>query len=130
MNTLHPEDAPLVAPVRLVVVGASFGGVEALQALVSELPPDFPAALLVVLHIGSHRSIMPWLLSRRGALRAAHAKDGELLVAGQIRVGPPDHHLLVDGDGRLRLSRALRSITVDRRLTRCSDLRRWPTALQ
>ncbi len=105
MNAPLPVAAPHLAPVRVVVVGASLGGVDALQALASELPTDFPAALLVVLHIGSHRSIMPELLPRRGPLPATHAKDGEKMAAGQIYVGPPDHHLMVDSAGRLRLSR-------------------------
>ena len=95
----HPN-----APVRLVVVGASAGGVRALQALASALPQDFPAAVLVVLHIGSHPSSLPALLSHCGPLRATHAGDGEPIAAGHIHVAPPDHHLLVDA-GRLRLSR-------------------------
>lgn len=92
------------APLRLVVVGASAGGVHALQALASALPADFPAALLVVLHVGSQPSILPQLLARRGPLPATHASAGELITAGHIHVAPPDHHLLVVGD-RLRLSR-------------------------
>jgi two-component system chemotaxis response regulator CheB len=89
---------------RLVVIGASAGGVHALQALVSELPASFSAAMLIVLHVGSHPSIMPALLSVRGPLCAEHAIDGELIAPGHIRLAPPDHHLLVDGQ-RLRLSR-------------------------
>jgi len=89
---------------RVVVVGASAGGVQALQTLVAGLPADFPAALLVVLHVGSHPSLLPALLARRGPLGATHAIDGETIVAGHIHVAPPDHHLLVDHD-RLRLSR-------------------------
>ncbi|WP_280155493.1 chemotaxis protein CheB [Piscinibacter sp. XHJ-5] len=88
----------------LVVIGASAGGVQALQTLVSELPAAFPAAILIVLHIGSHPSIMPALLSARGPLKAQHATDGEPIVAGHIRLAPPDHHLLVEGQ-HLRLSR-------------------------
>lgn len=103
MNTLR-RSGHRSAPARLVVVGASAGGVLALQALASALPPDFPAALLVVLHVGRHPSILPELLSRRGPLRATHAADGEPITAGHIHVAPPDHHMIVDA-GRLRLSR-------------------------
>ncbi|MBA3773700.1 MAG: chemotaxis protein CheB [Ramlibacter sp.] len=87
-----------------VVIGASLGGVEALQTLVSALPADFPAAVLMVLHVGNHPSILPELLSARGPLKASHAIDGEPVRAGHIHVAPPDHHLLVDG-ARLRLTR-------------------------
>ena len=91
-----------MSPSRLVVVGASLGGVQALQTLASMLPADFAAPLLVVLHIGSHRSILPQLLSARGPLPAAHAADGEPLAPGRILVAPPDRHLLVR-DGRVHL---------------------------
>lgn len=88
---------------RVIVVGASAGGVQALQTLVTGLPADFDAALLVVLHVGNHRSVLPELLARRGPLKVSHAVDGEPFVAGHIHVAPPDRHLLVDGH-RLRLS--------------------------
>lgn len=98
---IGPRSAP---PPRVVVIGASAGGVHALQALAAALPADFAAALLVVLHVGSHPSILPRLMSRSGPLAATHASDGEPFQSGHIHIAPPDHHLLVDG-ARLRLSR-------------------------
>jgi two-component system chemotaxis response regulator CheB len=89
---------------RIIVVGASLGGVTALQALVARLPPDFPAPILVVLHIGNRPSVLPALLQARGPLRAQHAVDGEPLRGGRIYVAPPDLHMLVEED-RVRLSR-------------------------
>lgn len=83
---------------RIVVVGASAGGVRALQTLASALPVEFPAPILVVQHIGSHPSILPQLLMRSGPLPAAHARDGERIARGRIHIAPPDHHMLVDGD--------------------------------
>jgi two-component system chemotaxis response regulator CheB len=89
----------------IVVVGASAGGVEALMALASTLPADFPAALLVVLHIPPHASsVLPHLLGRAGALPAQHANDGELVRPGRWYVAPPDHHLLIRG-GLVHLGR-------------------------
>jgi len=90
--------------VRIVVAGASVGGVAALSALIAGLPADFPAALLVVLHTGSHPSLLPQLLSARGRLPAAHPVDGEVLRPGHIYVAPPDLHLMV-ADGAARLHR-------------------------
>ncbi len=91
----------------IIVVGASAGGVEALEALVARLPADLPAAVCVVIHIGRRRSFAPRILAKAGALPAAHAVDGEALRPGRIYVAPPDHHLLVEPD-RLRLSRGPR----------------------
>ena len=89
---------------HLIAIGASAGGVHTLSELVAQLPPDLPAAVLVVLHLAPHgRSVLPAILSRAGALPAVHPHNGEVLRAGRIYVAPPDHHLVV-ADGRLRLS--------------------------
>src|SRR5438477_5031226 len=98
------EEPMASASERIIVVGASAGGVRALPILASQLTPEFPAAVLVVQHIGSHPSILPSLLMRDGPLSAAHAVDREPIEPGRIYVAPPDHHMLVDGE-RIRLSR-------------------------
>ena len=83
---------------QLVVIGASAGGVRALSALVERLPPDFPAPVLVVLHIGAQRSLLPEILDRAGPLPAQHAGQGERIQPGRIYIAPPDRHLLVFDD--------------------------------
>ncbi|PIK73195.1 chemotaxis protein CheB, partial [Methylobacterium frigidaeris] len=84
---------------RIVVVGASAGGVPSLQALVAGLPANLNAAVLVVLHIAPYtNSNLARILDRHGPLPAVHAQDGEDLRPGQIYVSSPDYHLLVDGD--------------------------------
>ena len=93
---------------EMVVVGASAGGVDALQELVSGLPAEFPASILVVLHVSAEStSVLPQILSRRGPLPAAFARDGDELRRGQIYVAPSDHHMLVH-DGHIRLTRGPR----------------------
>jgi two-component system, chemotaxis family, protein-glutamate methylesterase/glutaminase len=92
----------------LVVVGASAGGIDALQALVADLPAEFPAAMLVVLHVSaSSTSVLPQILARSGALPATFPSDGDELRRGQIYVAPGDHHMLVH-DGRIRLTQGPR----------------------
>ena len=91
----------------IVVIGASVGGVEAIGFLAAALPPDFAAAVLVVLHVGAHRSVLPRLLSQRGPLPACHPGDGDLIRPGRIYVAPPDQHLLVE-PGCVRLARGPR----------------------
>jgi two-component system, chemotaxis family, protein-glutamate methylesterase/glutaminase len=89
----------------LIVIGASAGGVEALMEVARGLPPDLPAAVIVVLHLpAGSPSFLPQILARAGALPAEHARDGAPILAGRIYVAPPDHHLLVQ-PGVLSLSR-------------------------
>jgi two-component system chemotaxis response regulator CheB len=91
---------------RIIVIGASAGGVEALRMLVRRLPPDLAAPVAVVLHVGA-QSILPELLESAGSLPAHHAENGEALRRGTITVAPPGRHLLVH-DGHLMLRRGPR----------------------
>jgi two-component system chemotaxis response regulator CheB len=91
----------------IVAIGASQGGVQTLRRLVAALPRDFRMSLLVVLHIGASRSLLPSLLNDAGGLEASHAADGEPVRDGHIHVAPPDYHMLV-ANGRIRLSRGPR----------------------
>jgi two-component system chemotaxis response regulator CheB len=90
-------------PVQLVAVGASAGGVEALSVFVAGLPPDLPASVLVVLHVGRDApTVLDRILTRHGHLPAEPAVDGAELLPGHVYVGVPDCHTLFE-DGRVRL---------------------------
>jgi two-component system chemotaxis response regulator CheB len=92
----------------VVVVGASAGGVEALRTFVRTLPADFPAPVMIVLHVpASGLSVLPDILDRAGPLPSSHAVDGETLEEGHVYVAPPNSHLLVDGN-RLLLTKGPR----------------------
>lgn len=93
---------------NVIVIGASAGGVEALAKVVAVLPDGFPAAILIVMHVGAHPSILPALLGRASRLPVRHAIDNEPLRPATILVAPPDRHLLLKPDGhgaRVQLSR-------------------------
>jgi two-component system, chemotaxis family, protein-glutamate methylesterase/glutaminase len=88
----------------IVVIGASAGGVEALTRLMPQFPPEFPAAICVVLHLSSTgTSVLPSILARGGRLPATVPEDGEKLDRGHVYVAPPDRHLLLAGS-RVQLS--------------------------
>src|SRR5262249_51242159 len=83
-------------PKRIVVIGASAGGVEALMGLVRLLPQDFPAPVLITIHVPANgTSMLPTILTRVGHLPAIHAKNQQPLEGGHIYIAPPDKHLLV-----------------------------------
>lgn len=84
---------------NIVVIGGSAGSTEPLKVILEGLPADFPAAILIVTHVGTRESILPSLLERCSTLPVRYASQGELIVAGQVLVAPPDLHLTVDMDG-------------------------------
>ncbi len=93
----------------LIVIGTSAGGVGALSTMVRTLPAAFPSSLFVVCHMPADaRSRLPEILSQAGPLLATHPTDGEPFYPGHIYVAPPDHHLLLSHDGRMRLTRGAR----------------------
>src|SRR4051812_41676067 len=92
----------------LIVMGASAGGVQALSELLQDLPPDLPAAILIVVHTSpTSPGILPQILDRMGPIPVAHAQHEEPIEPGHAYVAPPDHHLLVK-DGEIFLSRGPR----------------------
>jgi two-component system chemotaxis response regulator CheB len=92
-------------PGRVIGIGASAGGVDALIRVVRHLPAGFPAAVCIVLHVPAFgRSLLAPILGRQTDLEVLEAQDGQRLEPGRIYVAPNDRHLMVE-DGQLRLDR-------------------------
>src|SRR3982751_262601 len=87
----------------IVTIGSSAGGIPVLLELAASLPPGFPASVLIVQHIGAHRSALPELLARSGPNPAVHAAHDAPLEHGRLYVAPPDCHLMVHR-GRIQLT--------------------------
>jgi len=92
---------------EIVAMAASAGGLAALSHVLSRLPADFTAAIVVVQHLDPrHRSLMAEILGRRTPLEVRQAQEGDQVRSGTVYIAPPDHHLLVNGDRTLSLSRS------------------------
>ncbi len=96
-----------MVPNKIIAIGASVGGVDALRVIVAGLPDSIEAALFVTLHIGAHHSILPGLLQDVGPLSASHAVHHELIRSGHIFVAPPDRHMTIE-HGRIALTKGPR----------------------
>ncbi|MCD2186918.1 chemotaxis protein CheB [Actinomycetospora soli] len=95
-------------PPRVIGIGASAGGLEAVGTLLAGLPASLPAAVLVVIHqsdAGPGR--LAELLDRRCALPVRAASDGDVPAAGLVQVAVPGHHLVLE-KGTLRVTRGPR----------------------
>ncbi|MEW6325696.1 MAG: CheB methylesterase domain-containing protein, partial [Nitrospirota bacterium] len=88
------------SPVRLVVIGASTGGPPAVQAILRELPPTFPAPMIVVQHMPPvFTAHFAERLNSQCPLTVKEAEDGEAIEPGRILVVPGDRHLTVRRSG-------------------------------
>ncbi|TBV74489.1 chemotaxis protein CheB [Pseudoxanthomonas winnipegensis] len=88
-----------------IVIGASAGGVMALQTLLASLPATLAQPVLIVLHLPRDRpSKVAQIVGAHCALEVDEAQDKQPLRAGQVLIAPPDYHLLVEDAGHVALS--------------------------
>ncbi len=81
----------------MIVIGASSGGLKALQTLLSGLPRAFAPPLAVALHRSRDTDdLLQPALQRHSALPVIEVMDKEPIRPGRVHVGPPDYHLLVE----------------------------------
>jgi len=90
---------------EILAVASSAGGVSALRDLLTALPGDFPVPMVVVQHLDPrHQTVIAEVIGRHTRLTVKVAEGGESVKPGVVYVAPPDHHLLIDGQGTLTLS--------------------------
>jgi two-component system chemotaxis response regulator CheB len=92
---------------RIIAIGASTGGTEAIREVLEALPPDAPA-VVISQHIPAAFS-KPFAdrMNRCSAMAVCEASDGQYILPGHVYIAPGDQHLLVERDGaryRCRLS--------------------------
>lgn len=80
----------------IIVIGASAGGVPALQQIFAAFPAHIPAIVGVVLHRGPQPNALGYVLGRRSTLTVVEPNHGTALKPGLIYLAPADHHLLFE----------------------------------
>lgn len=89
----------------VVALAASAGGLHAFLEVVSSLPTDFPAAVVIIQHLAPNReSLLPDIIRRYTKLSVRQVVEGESIKPGMVYTALPDYHMLVDAEGRLRLN--------------------------
>jgi len=95
----HPakrKSCPVVPPSRIIAIGVSTGGPNALQYLLSQIPADFPAAVVIVQHMPEgFTDMFARRLDECCALDIQEAKSGDLLIAGRVLICPGNRHMMV-----------------------------------
>jgi two-component system, chemotaxis family, protein-glutamate methylesterase/glutaminase len=87
---------PAVPPNRIIAIGISTGGPNALQYLLTQFPADFPATFVVVQHMPEgFTDMFARRLDECCALDVHEAKSGDLLIAGRVLICPGNRHMMV-----------------------------------
>jgi two-component system chemotaxis response regulator CheB len=88
-----------VTAIGLVALGASWGGLHAVETVLGALPRDFGVPIVIAQHRqvdANNDGMLVRLLDARCALTVCEADDKQALDPGVVLVAPPDYHLLVE----------------------------------
>lgn len=89
-KTQNPKPFPIVG------IGASAGGLEALEAFISHIPPDQNMAFVIIQHLSpSHKSIMASLLGKRTRMTVREIKDGTKVQPDSVYLNPPNKNVAI-----------------------------------
>jgi len=90
---------------RIIAIGASTGGTEAIREVLAEMPPDAPA-IVISQHIpAAFSKAFAERMNRSSAMAVCEAQDGQQILPGHAYIAPGDRHLLVERDGARYLCR-------------------------
>src|SRR5439155_1670240 len=101
MPELHPRSEKLSIdtkriPTRVIAIGVSTGGPQALQYVLSQLPPDFPGSIVVVQHMPEgFTEMFARRLDEICSIGVKEAQSGDMLLAGRVLICPGSRHLKV-----------------------------------
>src|SRR4051812_9396489 len=94
--------APSKSPI-VVGIGASAGGLEALQVFLEAMPADTGLAFVHVQHLDpQHKSLMVDLLRRSTRMNVCEAQDGAVIEPNCVYINPPDRDVAI-AHGKLRV---------------------------
>lgn len=82
---------------KIVVIGASLGGLNALEVILAELPKNLPVAVAIAQH--RHKTSDGELiryLQEKSLLPVMEAEDKQPIISGRVFLAPADYHLLVE----------------------------------
>ena len=107
IEKLKPRRKKIVAPqsaTRIVVIGSSTGGPNTVQSIISSLPNDLPAAILVVQHLPKEfTGPLALRLNENSDLPVKEAEDGDIIKEGTVLVAKGGYHMIVEPNMRIKL---------------------------
>lgn len=106
IKSVLPETRPSSGKrTKLLVIGASTGGPQALKEVVPYLPADIPANILIVQHMPEKfTETFAQRLDKMSNISVKEAKEGDVLVQGHALLAPGNYHMLVTEKGTVTLN--------------------------
>lgn len=99
-----PSAAPKRKPYRLVAIGTSTGGPVALQRVLTQLPANFPAPLVLIQHMpAAFTKAFAERLDKLCKITVKEAEDGDILRPGVALLAPGGKQMMVDARGAIRI---------------------------
>jgi two-component system chemotaxis response regulator CheB len=90
---------------KLIVIGTSAGGLDAMKSILPKFPPAFPVPVVVVQHISPQSDgFMIHYLNSISSIRVKEAEEKETLKPATVYFAPPNYHLLIEDNHTLSLS--------------------------
>lgn len=90
---------------RVIVIGCSAGGLQAMMQIVPELPKEFPIPIILVQHRAKEpKDLLEEVLQHKTKLNVKQADEKEKILPGYLYIAPPDYHLLIEQDETFSLS--------------------------
>ncbi len=90
---------------KAIVIGTSFGGLEALKTILPQFEGNFPIPIIIVLHIGDHNNdAFIGYLNDACNLIVKEAEGNEPIRPGYVYFAPPNYHLLIEDNFTFSLS--------------------------
>lgn len=103
-DTARRSAAPRKRQYKLVAIGTSTGGPVALQRILTRLPADFPAPILLIQHMpGTFTSAFAERLDKLCQITVKEAEDGDVLRPGVALLAPGGKQMMLDGRGTVRI---------------------------
>ena len=90
---------------RIIAIGASTGGTEAIRVVLQALPADSPAVVIAQHIPAAFSGAFTHRMGTISAMSVCEPADGQLIVPGHVYIAPGDRHLMVDRDGARYLCR-------------------------
>ncbi len=88
-----------------IVIGVSWGGMQALKEILPSFPKDFSIPVIVVQHLGAN-SNSAWIeiLDEMSSIKVKEADEKEKICAGTAYIAPANYHLMIERDETFSLS--------------------------